>query len=139
MRLTTFETYGVEHYSQTNNFAKYHRKRIQYDGLTFDSSWEIKVYKYCMENNILFEYQPSISFEYVYNDKIYIYQPDFLINGRLYEIKGDHFFVNGKMINPYDRSQDDKYMKKYECMKNNGIIIITKSHINHLNELIKNE
>lgn len=117
IRLTTFETYGVEHYSQTNNFAKYHRKRIQYDGLTFDSSWEIKVYKYCMENNIPFEYQPSISFEYVYNNKIYIYQPDFLINGKLYEIKGDHYNIGPDQLFELDNIKEFLKVNKFKPLK----------------------
>ena len=34
-----------------------------------------------------------------------------MIDTTLVEIKSDHFFKDGKMINPYDRSQDDIYMK----------------------------
>ena len=28
------------------------------------------------------------------------------------------------MINPYDRTQDDKYEAKHQCMLNNNVIIL---------------
>ena len=127
--------YGVENYSQTNEFAKYHRKQIEYDGLTFDSSWEVKVYQYCKENNISCEYQPNIQFEYEYDGKKHIYQPDFLINGKLYEVKGNHFFDGDKMICPFDRNQDELYESKHQCMIKNNIIVLTKYDIKKIKEM----
>lgn len=137
MKQSTFQKYGVDSFSQTNEFAKYHRKQIEYNGLTFDSSWEVKVYQYCKENSIPCEYQPNIQFEYEYDGKTHIYQPDFLINGKLYEVKGDQFFDGDKMICPYNRSQDGLYEEKHQCMKDNGIIIIKKKNINTLSNIIK--
>ena len=129
MRQTCLERYGVESFSQTNEFAKYHRKQIEYDSLTFDSSWEVTVYQYCKENNISCEYQPNITFEYEYGGKEHYYHPDFLINGKLYEVKGNHFFDGDKMINPYDRTQDGLYEAKHQCMIKNNIIILKENDI----------
>ena len=129
MRQTCLERYGVESFSQTNDFAKYHRKQIEYDGITFDSSWEVIVYKYCKENNIFCEYQPDITFEYEYDGKKHYYHPDFLINGKLYEVKGEQFFEGDKMINPYDRTQDGLYEAKHQCMIKNNIIILKENDI----------
>lgn len=42
----------------------------------------------------------------------------------LFELKGDHFFVDGKMVNPWDRSQDDVYEAKYLCMLANGVVVV---------------
>ena len=130
------ERYGVRRYAQSINFIKNHRKRIKYDNLTFDSSWEVDVYKYCKENNIPCEYQPNIQFTYEYNNKTFIYQPDFLINNKLYEIKGDQFFRDGKMINPYDRTQDEKYESKHQCMIENNVIILRGKDIKNLEKVI---
>ena len=131
---TCVERYGVEHYSQTSKFAKYHRKQIEYDGLTFDSNWEVIVYKYCKENNISCEYQPDIIFEYEYNDKKHYYHPDFLINGKLYEVKGDHFFDGDKMICPYNRNDymDGLFEAKHQCMLKNGVIILRKGNLHQV-------
>ena len=61
------------------------------------------------------------------------YQPDFLIDGQLYEVKGDQFFEGDKMINPYDRNQDGLYEAKHQCMLNNGVIILKVEDIKRLN------
>ena len=130
---TNLIRYGTESYAQTSEFLKFHKKRVEYDGLTFDSSWEVIVYKYCKKYNKEFEYQPNIQLEYEYDNKKHYYQPDFLIDGRLYEVKGDQFFEGDKMINPYDRNQDGLYEAKHQCMLNNGVIILKVEDIKRLN------
>ena len=131
--------FGYTSYAHTPEFIKTHRKRIEYGGVYFDSSWEIYVYKYCLNNDISFEYQPCITFDYEYDGVIRKYYPDFLINGKLYEVKGNHFFKDGKMINPYNRSEDELYEAKHQCMIDNNVVILTKYEINHLDEFIKKE
>lgn len=119
---------------------KYHhspkRSLIIYDGLCFDSNWEIIFYKYHKSLNHNIIYHPNIYINYEYNDKNHIYQPDFIIDNQLYEIKGDHFFDGDKMINPYDRTQDDLYEAKHQCMKNNNIKIIRFDDIKKMEVLI---
>ena len=135
---TNLKRYGVISYAQSNEFIKYHKKRIEYDNLTFDSSWEVEVYKFCQEHNIPCEYQPNIQFEYEYDGKKHIYQPDFLINGKIYEVKGDQFFDGDKMICPYDRNDynDAIAESKHQCMKNNGVIILRKREIKNLKNIL---
>lgn len=135
-RETCKEKYGVEYYTQTSEFAKYHRKRISYDNITFDSSWEMIVYQYCKKYNIPFEYQPNIKFEYEYDNKKHYYQPDFLIDGKLYEVKGDQFFDGDKMINPFNRNLDVREEAKHQCIKNNNIIILKKDDIKKMKEML---
>ena len=133
---TNLKKYGKEFYTQTHECHKKRRKRISYDNLTFDSSWEVKVYQYCQENDIPCEYQPDIQFIYFYNGKEHIYQPDFLINGKLYEVKGDHFFDGNKMINPFDRTQDGLFEMKHQCMIKNNVVILKGENIENLKEVI---
>lgn len=45
------------------------------------------------------------------------------------EIKGDYFFENDKMINPYDRSQDAVYEAKYQCALANGVVFWKQSDV----------
>lgn len=58
-----------------------------------------------------------------------------LIDGQLYEIKGNQFFEGDKMINPYDRGQDGLYEAKHQCMLNNGVIILKVEDIKRLNQI----
>ena len=133
---TNLKKYGKEFYTQTHECHKKRRKRISYDNLTFDSSWEVKVYQYCKENNISCIYQPDIQFVYEYQGKEHVYQPDFLINDKLYEVKGDQFFEGDKMINPFDRSQDGLFEMKHQCMIENNVVILKKDDINQIKNSI---
>ena len=60
--------------------------------------------------------------------------PDFRVGDQYFDLKGDHFFKNGKMINPFrDKSWTDeqyaieceKYEAKHQCMLKNNVIILT--------------
>lgn len=136
MKNTCLERYGVENYAQTSEFLKFHKKRVKYDGLTFDSSWEVIVYQYCKKYNKNFEYQPNVKLEYEYDNKKHYYQPDFLIDGQLYEVKGDQFFECDKMINPYNRDQDELIESKYQCMIKNNVIILRRDDIKRIKEML---
>ena len=142
--------YGVEYYSQSEEYHKnkkhkFHSKK--YPELTFDSKWEVKVYEFCRDRRIDVEYSPSISYEYEYDGRTWTYHPDFRINGRIYEVKGEHFFKvdesSGRevMINPYrDPEWSDeryawecrKYEAKHQCMLANNVIILRKNDIKNL-------
>ena len=115
--------------------------------MTFDSTWEVKVYEFCKDNNIEVEYSPSITYEYEYDGRIWTYHPDFLINDKVYEVKGDNFFrVNestGKeeMFCPYRYTEwsDEyyqwmcgKYEAKHQCMIKNNVLILRDKDIRNL-------
>lgn len=122
---TMLKRYGVKHALQYHDFFCKSKKKYEYDGKMFDSKPEIEFYKKLKENFTDFEYQPDISFTYEYDGAIHQYSPDFRIGRSYYEIKGRHFFEeNGKMINPWDRTQDAKYEAKHQCMIINNIRII---------------
>ena len=114
----------------------------------FDSKWEVNVYAYCREHALSVQYHPNIKFKYSYGEKIHYYFPDFIIEGKLYEVKGDHFFrINEstgqeEMFCPYrDKDWSDEkyewmcglYEAKHQCMIRNGIEIIRKIDIDNLN------
>ena len=115
----------------------------------FDSLCEIEVFLFCGRNNIDCEYQPSISFQYEYCGKSHVYHPDFIIHGRLYEVKGNHFFkkdVNGMeiMVCPYrNKTWSDEYYTyqcgiyeaKHQCMLANDVVILRERDIKNLSLL----
>ena len=56
--------------------------------------------------------------------------PDFIVEGQIIEIKGDHFFKeDGTMQNPFDHSQDGLYEAKHQCMLKNNVKIIKASQM----------
>lgn len=109
-------------------------KKYTYDNKQFDSMPEIAYYIWLTENNIDFIYQPNISFEYTYEEKIHKYFPDFLVNNKLQEIKGSHFFedhdINKKMINPFDSSLNGLFEAKHQCMIKHNVNILTENDYN---------
>ena len=111
-------------------------RKYDYYGVFFDSSWELAIWIYCIDHNIPIIRNP-ISFKYNGPDgEIHSYEPDFSIDGKLVEIKGDQYFKeDGTMHYPYMRLHHDskeltydekKYMndlyeRKHQCGLSNGV------------------
>lgn len=129
IKSTNIKKYGVSNPIQNHDIRLSTQHKYTYDDKNFDSSWELAYYIYLKDHNIEFEYQPDITFEYNYLNKIHYYHPDFKVNNDLIELKGLQFFENknsaNKMINPYDRTQDDLFEAKHQCMLKNNVKIIT--------------
>ena len=110
----------VERYGKYWNVYKY-----LYDGIKFDSSWELIYYVWLRDTNREFTYHPAISYPYVNDDgKSSVYEPDFIVDGHLYEIKGDHFFDSaGHLINPYQKGKP-LCLAKQRCMEEHNVTIL---------------
>ena len=68
--------------------------------------------------------------QYIFDGKCHQYMPDFIVEGQVVEIKGDHFFKeDGTMQNPYDHSLDPLYEAKHQCMLANNVKIIKVSEM----------
>ena len=139
---TCLEKYGVPSYSQTVDFQYKRYKKYLYDGEYFDSSWELALWIYAKDNNLGIS-RVQDPFVYYYNNIEYMYYPDFKYNGSLIEIKGTQFFengdVNGKMINPFDRSLDDKFEAKHQCALDNNVIFFTENDIKPILQYVNNK
>lgn len=127
------EKFGVENSSQNPLVRRKQATKYKYENINFDSKPEIAYYIWLKDNNIDFEYQPNVKFEYLYENKLYYYIPDFKVENEYIEIKGLQFFknydINETMINPFDRTQDAKYEAKHQCMIKNNVKIITDTKI----------
>ena len=110
----------LERYGKYWNVYKY-----LYDGIKFDSSWELIYYVWLRDTNREFTYHPVISYPYVNDDgKPSVYEPDFIVDGQLYEIKGDHFFdSDGHLINPYQKGKP-LCVAKQRCMEEHNVTIL---------------
>lgn len=121
---TCIEKYSVEHYVQSDDYKEKTKKKYLYENMYFHSAPELATYIWLKDNHLSFKYQPNLKFKYKFNGKMHFYMPDFLIEGKIVEIKGDHFFKSdGTMQNPYDHSQDALYEAKHQCMLKNNVEI----------------
>lgn len=109
---TNLERYGVRNPAQNELIRqKTERKHYRYNGINFDSSWELAVWIYFTDNHIFIEREPVKLLYMDSRNKSHYYFPDFRIYGQLVEVK-----ANWRLQRLYGT-------KKYECMKNNNIIV----------------
>ena len=134
---TRLKKYGYEYSLQSPLIQAKIQKRYFYDGLSFDSQPEIEVYKFCLANNLKVKYHPC-SFDYIDSlDKKHTYFPDFEIEGKLYEVKGNHLWKDGHIWFPYRNTLSEQELKeidardlaKTECMKANNVQILFTSNL----------
>ncbi len=120
IRRTNMELYGTLY----GRPSKY-----KFDGEKFDSSWELSFWIFNKDHGIPIE-RCNEGFDYTVDGITRKYYPDFKVDGRYVEIKGDQFFdEKGNMINPFDRDQDYIYEAKYDCMISNGVRILRKDDV----------
>lgn len=134
IRQTCQMKYGVNAPAQNHEISVKQKQKYQYNGIFFDSQPEIALYIWLKDNKIKFEYKPNVDIWYSYKNKIHRYFPDFKINNKLVEIKGDQFFDKaGNMKCPfrYKSWSNEKYKEicnryaaKYKCMIDNNVQIL---------------
>lgn len=139
IRLTNIQKYGNNTYLHSEAYNKMllekydlvapPRFRYTFNNEYFDSSWELAFYLYYVDKGIGILREPQ-KFEYIHNDTLHYYFPDFEVNGQLYEIKGDQFFKeDGTMCNPYDHSKDELFEAKHLCAIAHNVIFISEKEI----------
>lgn len=139
MQQTCLEKYGVRSYSQTEDFMKKSYKKFIYDNESFDSAWELYFWIYCKDNNKNIS-RNTTSFEYTYNGELHKYYPDFIVDNKYYEIKGDQFFKDdGTMQNPFDHSLDGLYEAKHQCGLKNNVIFLREDNMNQIITFVDNK
>jgi len=78
-------------------------------------------------------------FTYLFNNKEHTYTPDFIIGDEYADVKGTHFIKDNRMINPYDRSLDDQYEAKHQCIIKNNVRLILEEEINNCKLFVDQE
>lgn len=105
-------------------------------GFLDNSKWERIVYDICVKHGLEFRYHPVL-LEFEFDGKIHHYEPDFEINGRLYECKGDHLIrPDGKWQSVYDHSKDGLYEAKHQCAIRNNVRILTAFDMQFAEDII---
>ena len=130
---TIRKKYNVEHFSNSSEFSKRRKKKYISGEHSFDSKDEQFLYNFAVFAGLNVTEHPCKNFTYSYNGKMHTYEPDFIINDKYYEVKGLQFFEsknpNERMINPFDRTQDELYEAKHQCMMQNQVKILTNINL----------
>lgn len=101
-------------------------KRSYYKGIWCDSSWELAYLIYMFDHGFKVERNYKAK-QYIFENKIYNFYPDFIVDGKLYEIKGfytpknkakkeqvkDVIFLDNKDMKPIIEYVISKYGKDY--------------------------
>lgn len=125
------QSIGLKKYFQENPDVAHRshgRTRYIYNGVHFDSSWELAFWIYAKDNNHSIEREP-ISFLYYVGDKKHYYFPDFICNGKYIEIKGDHMLNNGKLKNTWETANNDKIEAKQRCMDEHNVKVLSSNEL----------
>ena len=135
---TCLKKYGVEHIAQAGLFGG--KIRYKYDNLIFDSKTELAFFLYNKENSLPIERDTEYSFDYIYENKIHKYFPDFKINDEFIEIKGEQFLKeDGSWQNPYDHNLDLLFEAKHQCALKNKVKIIYSKECQKYIDYINNK
>lgn len=119
---TCLEKYGVDNPSKLAEVKSKKCQRYHYDGYSFRSSYELAFYIYYRDKGCDIKYE---SIKIPYGD--HIYTPDFVLDGRLIEIKGKHLLDEEGNIDSsfYGKSKEEEDRLKQECMNENNVELIT--------------
>lgn len=144
---TWIEKYGVDNpmkYSEivqkalkSKHFETLKKRGLVYNGVYFDSSWELAYYIWLTDNNKKFIYQPQTPIEYIDENNVKrLYYPDFLVDGKFIEIKGNQFF--NEKNEPYNLYKKEYWWNKYNILVENGIYIMREKeafiYVKYVNE-----
>lgn len=106
---TNLERYGCKAPAQNPRILKKCFKNIYYDSIYFDSSWEVVYYIWCKNHNIDIKRNTEL-FGLSNGTKC---NPDFIVDGQLVEIKGDHL------------KKQESYKYKQEFYKKNNVKVLS--------------
>lgn len=103
--------------------------RVFYEGLNFDSLWEVYFYIYHKEKGSKIQREPFF-LNYFVKGVSHRYYPDFKINGQLFEIKGTQFFNEKDQFVEFGKKEpDEKSKAKWDCMLKNNVKILKEKDI----------
>lgn len=107
------------------------------DKIYFDSLWKLAYYIWLIDNNKKFVYQPNTPIDYIDKDgTTRQYYPDFLVEGRFIEIKGNQFFNENN--EPYNLYKKEYWWSLYNALLNNKVYIMREqeafTYVKYVNE-----
>lgn len=135
MKATNLERRGVEFPSQDPEVIRKMResskKKYVYEGLSFDSSWELAFYIMNEDAGHKVVREP-LMIPYESRGITYYYIPDFSVNGSLYEMKGSQLIKDGVWVPSPESLREtsdpealkEKMRDKQKCAEASGVEVI---------------
>lgn len=122
---TMIEKYGSNNVYVVESILGNRRRRYKYDGISFDSSWEVAFYIWSKDHELDIK-RESKKILYYTGDKKHYYLPDFEIDQQLFEIKSNF---------EYSRTCDEKK----RCMSDNDVILIMDDDIQEFIDYVEDK
>ena len=131
MKETFRNHYGVDNPAQSPEIRSKMVSKYYYDKIYFDSSWELGYYIWLTDNNVKFEFHPTKSFDYIFENKQHKYFPDFIIDDLIFDVKSDYLLKKMQIENTLDNA-------KYKCMIEHNAIILDSKYIKFVFHYLNN-
>ena len=137
MKITCMNKYGVEYTCLNHEVMSKSSQKYFYENEIFDSSWELALWIYAKDHQEPIIRNPC-RFEYLLDNQIHYYYPDFEYKGILLEIKGDHLFNKDNKLQNVHKQHTRKDECKQRCMDENHIVVWKQAEvqfaINYVNQ-----
>lgn len=120
--------YGVSYPCLSANCINTNRVCYEYEGIKFDSKWELCYYLYELSRGKHITRYDGKGFSFFVDGEYHVYFPDFIVEEKLVEIKGPQFFnEEGTLINPFTNDEHLQLIsaEKGKLMKKLGVAVIS--------------
>lgn len=115
---------------EMKNIMEKHFHKWIFNGLRFDSKWEIVYYFYLVSNNIKFKMQVPLSYKEGNEDRTYLCDFYLIDTDELIEIKNPRCLdENGNLKIFYKSDSQSKLDAKNKCMIDNNVKILSKNEM----------
>ena len=125
---TNLSRYGVINPFQMSDFKNKAWKKYIYNGIRFDSTWELALYIFAIDHGEPIVREPK-RFKYTVAEKDHYYTPDFLYKDEFVDVKGTHLIKDGFIIDPYGHLSEQELSAKNDCIIKNNIKLMTRKDI----------
>ena len=130
VREHTRETWSNKTDEEIKNIMEKHFHKWIFNGLRFDSKWEIIYYFYLISNNIKFKMQVPLSYKEGNKDRTYLCDFYLIDTDELIEIKNPRCLdENGNLKTFYKNDSQSKLNAKNKCMIDNNVKILSKNEM----------
>lgn len=126
------ESYSYSYY-KTDTF----RKKIEFETIKFDSSWELYYFIYMRDIGTPVARYTGTGLDYIDAKGIpHKYFPDFVLNEELIEIKGPQFLdKNLNLVDPYGNNY--KSGAKTKCMLDNNVRLVLPISMQYIIQIVE--
>lgn len=118
------------------HIKEFKKRGFTYNNKYFDSSWKLAYFLWLQDNNKQFIYQPDLFIKYKDKNIEKKCYPNFLVEGKFIEIKGNQFF--NEKDEPYNSYKKEYWWELYNSLLENNVYIMREkeafTYVKYVNE-----